>query len=388
MTDAKKRHKRKNYPKKALNAYNIFFKETREKLLIEHGKTNFQDLVRKISVHWKEITDTEKARFDAMAAINLDRYRKEVKEYEQRIVEENESNKKQKTMNTIQHHVFQSTSVGSNMKAHYEYDGISEPAVRSFPNFNISRDRMGMSPGSLDISDRNLTLALNELQLIMHEQLARRSGSTPVIGASLDLHRFGGDYATINNESEPTKRTPKESFNHVAATSNRDEFCRRLDQNRDALSTSQGIKKGSSQLAIGRNRTIVPDIIESREKSSHKADSIAAPDTENRSTPVFEEEEVQNLIHEARIRFGISGMSMDGVRNLKVTQSLRDQQLLVADHAGDSSRDFITQDKTLEEIRLREEKVSERERVISNWLDRSSWIRATDVSKMRKDVKL
>ena len=41
----RRKQKPKDYPKRPLSAYNVFFKETRETLLEEQGKTNFQDMV-------------------------------------------------------------------------------------------------------------------------------------------------------------------------------------------------------------------------------------------------------------------------------------------------------------------------------------------------------
>ena len=103
MKDGKKRNKPKDYPKKALTAYNIFFKETRKKILVEHGKTNFEEMVRNIAALWKETNYAEKVRFGSLASKDLARYRKEVKEYEKKKHEEDESKKKEKTTSSAEH---------------------------------------------------------------------------------------------------------------------------------------------------------------------------------------------------------------------------------------------------------------------------------------------
>ena len=41
----RRKQKPKDYPKRPLSSYNVFFKETRETILEEQGKTNFQDMV-------------------------------------------------------------------------------------------------------------------------------------------------------------------------------------------------------------------------------------------------------------------------------------------------------------------------------------------------------
>jgi HMG (high mobility group) box len=89
-TPVKRRKKTKkppNYPKRPLSAYNIFFKDTREKIITEHGKTNFQEMVRLIASHWREVSDEQKKKYEEMAAKDLIRYKKEVSSYEKDLAE-------------------------------------------------------------------------------------------------------------------------------------------------------------------------------------------------------------------------------------------------------------------------------------------------------------
>jgi len=92
VTKKRKRRKQKpkDYPKRPLSAYNIFFKETRERILKQNGKTNFQDMVRKIAALWKEITPEDKETFDAIASKDLIRYKEEVGIYECKMVEKSQ----------------------------------------------------------------------------------------------------------------------------------------------------------------------------------------------------------------------------------------------------------------------------------------------------------
>lgn len=85
----KGKRKPKDYPKRPLSTYNIFFKETRGKILKEHGKTNFQEMVHKIAALWKEITPEDKANSEALALKDLARYKEEVGIYEQNVVGNN-----------------------------------------------------------------------------------------------------------------------------------------------------------------------------------------------------------------------------------------------------------------------------------------------------------
>jgi hypothetical protein len=102
-TPVKRRKKSKkppNYPKRPLSAYNIFFKDTREKIITEHGKTNFQEMVRLIASHWREVTDEEKKKYEEMAAKDLVRYKKEVSAYEKEVAEKKRAeNERQALLN-------------------------------------------------------------------------------------------------------------------------------------------------------------------------------------------------------------------------------------------------------------------------------------------------
>jgi hypothetical protein len=88
-TKKKRRHKPKDFPKRPLSAYNIFFKETREKILADNeGKKDiaFQTMAKEIASRWKDLDPKERERVGALAKEDMKRYREEVKNYEEEMV--------------------------------------------------------------------------------------------------------------------------------------------------------------------------------------------------------------------------------------------------------------------------------------------------------------
>jgi hypothetical protein len=93
VTKKRRKHKPKDFPKRPLSAYNIFFKETREKLLImkesgeDHGdNVDFQSMVKEIASRWKKLGSEEKVRVESLAKEDLLRYKDEVRAYEETMV--------------------------------------------------------------------------------------------------------------------------------------------------------------------------------------------------------------------------------------------------------------------------------------------------------------
>lgn len=178
----KRSYRRKNFPKKALTAYNIFFRETREKILTEHGKTNFQEMVRKIAALWKEVTPEDKLRFDAIATRDLARYKEEVSEYELNIVE-----KSQKKLNAKEENrpmIYDLMHSGVNARNHRDQDSDVLPfPVKTVHISNGSFNRMaaGVGQGLPDKSNVLHTLTSNELKLaqnrLVRDRLVREVNS-------------------------------------------------------------------------------------------------------------------------------------------------------------------------------------------------------------------
>jgi hypothetical protein len=213
-------YKRKNYPKKALTAYNIFFKETREKILTEHGKTNFQEMVRKIAALWKEITPEDKLRFDAIASRDLARYKEEVGEYEQDIVEKSRKkliaeveNKKLITINPLM--PADLTPWGINAKNYHENDDRNKRIIFPVQNVripNIPHDNMlaGVGQGPQENSNVVHTLSSNELQMAQHrleEDIMSRMNTE---GESRSTTTIRGNGMCGGRDHAESKWTPSE----------------------------------------------------------------------------------------------------------------------------------------------------------------------------------
>eukprot|EP00934_Nitzschia_sp_Nitz4_P007419 Nitzschia sp. Nitz4//scaffold99_size76975//18606//19667//NITZ4_005568-RA/size76975-processed-gene-0.25-mRNA-1//1//CDS//3329560826//7409//frame0 len=84
----KRKHRPKDYPKRPLSAYNIFFKEKRQELFQEKiekvGRANvdLRVVVQEVAQHWKALSSEEKAKLELRAKEDLKRYRDEVEVYE------------------------------------------------------------------------------------------------------------------------------------------------------------------------------------------------------------------------------------------------------------------------------------------------------------------
>ncbi len=94
----KRRNKPKDYPKRPLSAYNVFFKETREEIIATNvnkegekrdHKLDFQTMAKEIASRWKILEKQERDRVEKLAKKDMLRYRDEVKVYEEEIVKKN-----------------------------------------------------------------------------------------------------------------------------------------------------------------------------------------------------------------------------------------------------------------------------------------------------------
>lgn len=82
-------------PKRPLSAYNWFFQTERQRILEEtptrkegkprrsHGKIGFADLARMIAAKWKSLSKEERAIYDEKAAIDKQRYQREMDEWKE-----------------------------------------------------------------------------------------------------------------------------------------------------------------------------------------------------------------------------------------------------------------------------------------------------------------
>lgn len=109
----KRRNKPKDYPKRPLSAYNVFFKETREQILKDKLKTDnpdvkrdhkldFQTMAKEIAARWKALDTKEKERVEKLAKKDMLRYRDEVKAYEEEMVQKNRAEREEAAAKEIE----------------------------------------------------------------------------------------------------------------------------------------------------------------------------------------------------------------------------------------------------------------------------------------------
>ncbi|WPT14159.1 FACT complex subunit SSRP1 [Picochlorum sp. SENEW3] len=77
----KRKKKDKNAPKKALSAFMCFSNSVREKVKEDNPGIAFTDVAKRIGEMWKELSDADKAPYEAMANEDKERYAKEMAAY-------------------------------------------------------------------------------------------------------------------------------------------------------------------------------------------------------------------------------------------------------------------------------------------------------------------
>ena len=90
----KRKNKPKDFPKRPLSAYNIFFKEMREEIVSmkkenKEGGADLPSMVKEVANRWKTLPAKERERVETLAKKELVRYKEEVTEYEEKMVEQN-----------------------------------------------------------------------------------------------------------------------------------------------------------------------------------------------------------------------------------------------------------------------------------------------------------
>lgn len=106
----KRRNKPKDYPKRPLSAYNVFFKETREEIIATNSsqdgekrdhKLDFQTMAKEIASRWKNLEKNERDRVEKLAKKDMLRYRDEVKVYEEEMVKKNREEREVAAVNAV-----------------------------------------------------------------------------------------------------------------------------------------------------------------------------------------------------------------------------------------------------------------------------------------------
>ena len=77
----KRKKKDKNAPKKALSAFMCFSNSVRDKVKEDNPGIAFTDVAKRIGEMWKELSDADKAPYEAMANEDKERYAKEMAAY-------------------------------------------------------------------------------------------------------------------------------------------------------------------------------------------------------------------------------------------------------------------------------------------------------------------
>lgn len=79
--DSGKKKKDPNAPKRGLSAYMFFANDNRDKVREENPGIKFGEVGKLLGERWKELTEKEKAPYEAKAATDKKRYEKEKAEY-------------------------------------------------------------------------------------------------------------------------------------------------------------------------------------------------------------------------------------------------------------------------------------------------------------------
>ena len=77
----KKQKKDPNAPKRNMSAYFLYSIEARPQIKAENPDASFGEIARAISARFKELSDTEKAKWDEKAAADKERYQREMAIY-------------------------------------------------------------------------------------------------------------------------------------------------------------------------------------------------------------------------------------------------------------------------------------------------------------------
>jgi hypothetical protein len=117
----RRKNKPKDFPKRPLSAYNIFFKETRETILTmkeedKEGSADFQSMVKEIASRWRTLAAEGRERVDSLAKKDLLRYKEEVTAYEEKMVKKSRREREEsiQTEHKKQHEADSNSRTSSN----------------------------------------------------------------------------------------------------------------------------------------------------------------------------------------------------------------------------------------------------------------------------------
>jgi HMG (high mobility group) box len=157
----KRRNKPKDYPKRPLSAYNVFFKETREEILKDKIKTDipdakrdhkldFQTMAKEIAARWKALDPKEKERVEKLAKKDMLRYRDEVKAYEEEMVQKNRAEREEAAAKEIEERAVENERNKKLLAERAEKDADLQRRAAGFSNGGgaVSLETLGALAGA------------------------------------------------------------------------------------------------------------------------------------------------------------------------------------------------------------------------------------------------
>ena len=96
----KRKKKDKNAPKKALSVFMCYSNSVRDKVKADNPGIAFTEVAKKIGEMWKELSDADKAPYEAMANADKERYAKEMAAYNAGLAEAKQEEPKEEEVKT------------------------------------------------------------------------------------------------------------------------------------------------------------------------------------------------------------------------------------------------------------------------------------------------
>ena len=99
-------------PKKAMSAYNVFFKDTRVKLLEEFEKITFEQLGKEVAKRWHKLSAKDRVPYQKRSRLDKERFKREMEAYKiklalkEKFMEQN----KLRMLHSTQQHMYVSLS--------------------------------------------------------------------------------------------------------------------------------------------------------------------------------------------------------------------------------------------------------------------------------------
>ena len=192
----RRKHSPEGYPKRPLSAYNFFFQDHRERILseAEPGDSSVgAGMVKDIAGLWRSLPAKEHKRFDQLAKGDLQRYRDEVKEYEQNHrddVADDDDKKGDNKRNGQQEQPTYMASPNQNGRSHRSFESEVEDVAGNYISAaRIHSVKFQREGRLLDVEELNLA----DRAFFAHDNIYHgRSGNTSA-GANVVIDVDGDD---------------------------------------------------------------------------------------------------------------------------------------------------------------------------------------------------